>query len=225
VLDNALSALGNVSAVASTVTDVGAAIAKTAIDVTQIVTPGGYSKGFQSSTLTHKSDVYAGVAFPKQDLSGMLPGDLLNPQIELQATEEQLSNGINHYAAGVRAQQLLSAGFKYIEEIGKTAQQYHKAESSLIKAATLGVKTQTEIINFDIANVEQDINREKLLQTDQKLVQAKISTTHEHRVTEQLRLFYEASERKKDSQIKILDLQNQELMQKYLTDTIQGGNR
>ncbi|MBN3893821.1 MAG: hypothetical protein HWQ41_00485 [Nostoc sp. NOS(2021)] len=203
--------------------DVGATVGKTVNDLTQIVTPGGYSKGFQSSTLSHKTDIYNGLNFPEQDFSGMIPSDLMNPQIELQATEEQLTKGLQTYAGGVRAQQLLQASFGYIEEIGKTAQRYHKSKIAAIKSATLGVKAQSEIVGFDIANVELDINREKLAQSDQKLVQAKITTTHFKNETEQLRLFYEATERKKEIQIRVLDSQSQDVMQKYLSKSMQGG--
>jgi len=221
--DNALKSLGEVANGTSKVVDVANGTSKTIGDIAQIVSPGGYSKGFKSSTLTHKADVYGGLNFPKQDFSGMIPSDLLNPSIELQASEELLTTGLQTYAGGVRAQQLLQAGFKYIEEIGKTAQQYSKAEISVIKSATLGVRAQSEIVGFDIANIELDINREKLLQSDEKLIQSRITTTHYRNETEQLRLFYEATERKKDAQIKVIDSQTQDVIQKYLSKSMAGG--
>ncbi|MHC0068436.1 hypothetical protein ACWATR_37165 [Nostoc sp. UIC 10890] len=222
VVDAAKETLGSVSQIASKAVDVGASIGKAANDVSQMVKPGGYQKGFQSSSLNHKSDVHGGLSFPAQDFSGMIPSDLLNPQIELQATEQQLTSGLQTYSGGVRAQKLLQAGFKYIEEIGKTAQQYHKAETSVIKAATQGIKTQSEIVNFDITNVELDINREKLTQTDEKLVQSRITTTHLKNETEQLRQYYEATERKKQAQIQTLDAQTQDIIQKYLSNSLEG---
>jgi hypothetical protein len=224
VVDEAKNLLGNISQGSSTITDIGASVSKTITDVAQIVKPGGYDKGYQSSNLTHKSSPHGSLSFPKQDFSGMIPGDLLNPQIELQATEEQLTSGLQTYAGGLRAQKLLQAGFKYIEQVGNTAQQYHKAEASVVKAATLEVKTQSEIVNFDVANVDLDTNREKLIQADEKLIQARITTKHFQNETEQLRLFYEATERKKDAQIQALDAQTQDVIQKYLSKSMQGGN-
>ncbi|MCC5611081.1 hypothetical protein LC612_31100 [Nostoc sp. CHAB 5834] len=217
ILDNAVSSL---STVANKTVEVQAQTQKTAGDVAQTVTPGGYQKGFQSSNLDHKSDVYGGLAFPVQNFSGMIPSDLLNPQIELQATEEQKNIGLATYRQAENAQFLLQAGFKYIEEIGKTKQQYHKAEQSVIKASTEGIKTQQEVVNFDIASVNLDINREKLLQTDEKLVQERITTQATRNETQQLRLFYEAKEQKRDTEITRLKVESQTIIQKYLQGKI-----
>lgn len=216
VAEQALASLSNVSEVSAKVVETTAQVAKTTGDVAQIVRPGGYEKGYQSSALTHKSDVYGGVTFPKQDFSGMTPSDLLNPQIELQATDEQLTQGLAIYAGASRAQELLQAGFKYIEEVGKTTQQYYKAEQSIIKGATEGVKVQQEIVNFDIANVNLAIGEEKLLQTDEKLVQAKVTTLAYRNETEQMRMFFEAKEQKKTAEIQRFQAESQKIIQQYL---------
>lgn len=216
VADDALASLGNVSQVASKVVETTAQVGKTLGDISQTIKPSGYQNGFQSSSLTHKSDVYGGLAFPVQDFGGMIPSDLLNPQIELQATDEQLTSGLATYAGASRAQELLQAGFKYIQEIGQTKQLYHKAEQSIIKGATEGVKVQQEIVNFDIANVNLATNQEKLLQADEKLIQARVSTKAYQNETELMRLFFEAKEQKKNSEIQRLQAETQKIIQTYL---------
>lgn len=218
VVESAKSLLDNVSSGASKVVEATATVSNTVGNLAQIATPDGYQKGYQSASLAHRSDVY-GIGFPKQDFNSMMPSDLLNPQIELQASEEQLTKGLQTYAGGVRAQQLYQAGYKYFEETGKTRQQYHKAEIAHIKASTLGVKVDHEIVNFDIANVELDTNFEKLRQTNLVNVQAKITTQHFENEVQQLRLFYEAKERNKVAQIQALDYQSMQIEQKYLSKT------
>lgn len=216
VADEAIASLGNVSQVAARVVETTAQAGKTLGDIAQTVKPSGYQNGFQSSSLTHKSDVYGGVAFPAQDFSGMIPSDLLNPQIELQATDEQLTNGLATYAGASRAQELLQAGFKFIQEVGQTRQQYHKAEQSIIKGATEGIKSQQEIVNFDIANVQLATNQEKLSQADEKLIQAKVTTQAYRNETELMRLFFESKEQKKNAEIQRLQAETQKIIQTYL---------
>lgn len=215
IADEAIASLGSVSQIAAKVVETTAQAGKTVGDIAQTMKPTGY-QGFQSSSLTHKSDVYGGIAFPKQDFSGMIPSDLLNPQIELQASDEQLTNGLATYASAGRAQQLLLAGFKYIQEVGQTRQQYHKAEQSIIKGATEGIKTQQEIVNFDIANVNLATTQEKLLQADEKLIQARVTTKAYQNETELMRLFFEAKEQKKNSEIQRLQAETQKIIQTYL---------
>ena len=216
VADEAIASLGNVSQVADRVVETRAQVGKTLGDIAQTIKPSGYQNGFQSSTLTHKSDVYGGVSFPVQDFSALIPGDLLNPQIELQATDEQLTNGLATYAGASRAQELLQAGFKYIQEVGQTRQFYHKGEQSIIKASTEGIKTQQEIVNFDIANVNLATTQEKLLQADEKLIQARVTTKAYQNETELMRLFFEAKEQKKNSEIQRLQAETQKIIQTYL---------
>ncbi|NJM23581.1 MAG: hypothetical protein HC907_35650 [Richelia sp. SM1_7_0] len=153
----------------------------------------------------------------------MIPSDLLNPQIELQATEEQLTNGLAVYAGATRAQQLLQAGFKYIEEIGKTKQQYHRAEQSIIKSATEGVKVQQEIVKFDKQNIELDIDITKREQSNEKLKQEQIKLTGMQKETSQIVLKIESQERKRDAEIRSIDAQTQDIIQKYLKDSINNG--
>jgi transcriptional regulator with XRE-family HTH domain len=209
IADEAIASLGNVSQVAAKVVETTAQAGKTVGDIAQTIKPSGYQNGFQSSSLTHKSDVYGGLAFPVQDFSGMIPSDLLNPQIELQATDEQLTTGLSVYAGASRAQELLQAGFKYIQEVGQTRQQYHKAEQSIIKGATEGIKTQQEIVNFDIANVN-------LSTTHEKLIQARVTTKAYQNETELMRLFFEAKEQKKTAEIQRLQAESQKITQTYL---------
>lgn len=216
IADDAIASLGNVSVIADKVVETTAQVGKTLGDVSQTIKPSGYQNGFQSSSLTVKNDVYGDINFPKQDFSALIPSDLLNPQIELQATDEQLTTGLATYAGASRAQELLQAGFKYIQEVGQTKQLYHKAEQSIIKGATEGIKTQQEIVNFDIANVNLATNQEKLLQADEKLIQARVTTKAYQNETELMRLFFEAKEQKKNSEIQRLQAETQKIIQTYL---------
>jgi len=216
IADEAIASLGNVSQVSAKVVETTAQAGKTLGDIAPTIKPNGYQNGFQSSSLSHKSDVYGGIAFPVQDFSGMIPSDLLSPQIELQASDEQLTNGLATYAGASRAQELLQAGFKYIQEVGQTRQQYHKAEQSIIRGATEGVKVQQEVVNFDIANVNLATNQEKLIQADEKLIQARVTSQAYRNETEQMRMFYEAKEQKKNAEIQRLQAESQKIIQTYL---------
>lgn len=215
IADEAIASLGNVSQVTAKVVETTAQVGKTLGDIAQTIKPSGY-QNFQSSSLVHKTDVYGGLAFPVQDFSNLIPGDLLNPQIELQATDEQLTSGLATYAGASRAQELLQAGFKYIQEVGQTRQQYHKAEQSIIKGATEGIKTQQEIVNFDIANVNLSTTQEKLLQADDKLIQARVTTNAYQNETELMRSFFEAKEQKKTAEIQRLKAESEKITQTYL---------
>jgi hypothetical protein len=192
-------------------------------DTTQLVQAygaTGYQAGYASGAITHNIDAYGGLAFPKQDFNGLIPSDLLNPQIELQATEEQLTNGLAVYAGATRAQRLLQTGFKYIEEVGKTKQQYHKAEQSIIKGATEGVKVQEEIVRFDKQHIELDIDINKREQSNETLKQEQVKLTGMQKQTSQIVLKIEAQERKRDAEIRSIDAQTQDIIQKYLKDSI-----
>ncbi|MBG1258421.1 hypothetical protein [Nostoc commune] len=216
IADDALASLGNVSQATAKVVETTAQAGKTLGDIAQTIKPTGYQNGFQSSALVHKSDVYDGLAFPKQDFSGMIPNDLLNPQIELQASEEQLTNGLAVYAGASRAQQLLSAGCKYIGEVGKTRIEYHKAEQSVIRGSTEAIKVQQEVVRFDTANVNLAIDQEKLIHADEKLIQARVTTQALRNETELQRLFYERMEEKKKADTERLDVEIQRVRQTYL---------
>jgi len=216
VADDAIASLGNVSQVTAKVVETTAQAGKTLGDIAQTIKPSGYQNGFQSSSLVHKSDIYGGLAFPKQDFSGMIPSDLLNPQIELQVTDEQLTSGLATYAGASRAQELMQASFKYIREVGQTRIEYHKAEQSHIRGATEGIKVQQEIVNFDIANINLATTQEKLLQADEKLIQARVTTKAYQNETELMRLFFEAKEQKKTAEIQRLQAESQKITQTYL---------
>jgi hypothetical protein len=220
-------ATNTVSNAANTVTT-GASQAKQAATNTlqarnAITGEQGYTGQLASGQLTRNADAYGGLAFPEQDFNSMLPGDLLNPQIELQATEEQLTAGLATYAGATRAQQLYQAGFKYIAEVGKTKQLYHKAEQSVIKGATEGVKVQQEIVNYDTENIKLDQKLERREQEDEKLKQEQIKTLGTRNETEQLRQKIEAQEDKRDAEINSIRAQTQDIIQKYLKNSIHQG--
>lgn len=218
------AAAGTASNAANAVTTGASEVRQAATDAIQarnaITGEQGYTGQLASGELARNGDAYGGLAFPEQDFNSMLPGDLLNPEIELQATEEQLTAGLATYAAGTRAQTLLQAGFKYIAEVGKTKQLYHKAEQSVIKAASEGVKVQQEIVNYDIENIKLDQKIEKREQENEKLKQEQIKTLGARNETEQLRQKIEAQEGKRDAEISSIKAQTQDIIQKYLKDSI-----
>ena len=183
---------------------------------------GGFSGQFASAQIQPTTDIYGGITLPQYDFVGMVPTDLLNPQIQLQATQEQLNQGLEIYAAGTRAQHLLQAGFKYIEEVGKTKQQFHKAQSSVIKAATEEIKVNQNIVEFDTQNVELAIKGEKLNQASERLRQEQVKTVAAQNETSQLILKIQATEGKRDAEIQRINAQTNDIIQKYLSDSIRG---
>lgn len=214
-----------VSTVANAVTTASANASNTLGNVKQALSPTGtgYQHGYASSNLQHQSDIYGGLAIPQLDFNGLVPQDLLHPSGLPKISEEELTNGLSEYAGATRAQKLYQAGFKYIEEVGKTKQQYHKAEQSIIKGATEGIKVQQEVVRFDKQNVELDIDREKLGHSNERLRQAQITTTALQNETSQLALKFEATEQKRDAEIASIRAQSQDIIQKYLKDSINAG--
>jgi hypothetical protein len=213
-----------VSAVANAVTGTAANITNAANNVRQALAPGqGSQRDYASSNLQHSGDIYGGLAMPAVDFTGMVPTDLLNPSGLPECSEDQLTHGLAVYASATRAMELYKAGFQYIEKIGQTKQQFHKAQSSVIKAATEQVKVHQEVVRFDRQNVELDIDREKLEQTNEKLKQAQITTLATRNETVQLIQKIEANEGKKDAEIRSIQAQTQDIIQRYLKDSIANG--
>ena len=194
-----------VSEATTKVVETSSAVGKTTGDIAQTIIPSGSSQSFQSSSITRKNDVYGGLAFPKTDFNELIPSDLLNPEGLPQIDNDTLSKGLQTYAGASRAIALRTAAFKYLEDVGKAGQQQQKAEQSFIKHAKEQVKTQQEIVHFDIANVEFETSLEKLKQADQKLIMGKINTQALINETQQLRLLTEALEQKRDVGIKKIE--------------------
>jgi hypothetical protein len=210
-----------VSAVANAVTGTAANFANAANNVRQTLVPGeGYQHGYASGSIQHSEDIYGGLAMPQMDFGAMVPTDLLNPTGLPECSEEQLTQGLAIYASATRSMELYKAGFQYIEKVGQTKQQFHKAQSSVIKAATEQVKVHQEVVCFDRQNVELGIDREKLEQSNEKLKQAQITTLATRNETTQLIQKIEANEGRKDAEIKSIQAQTQEIIQKYLKDSI-----
>lgn len=172
----------------------------------------------QPSSIELSEDVYGGLAIPEINFSEHIPSDLINPNISTTATEEQLISGLENYAAGTRAQKLYQEGLKYIGEVGKTKQLYHRAQQSVIKGATEGIKVQQEIVRFNRQNVELQIDSEKLVQSQEKLSQETVKTLGLEKETEQLRLRIEAQEAKRDAEISRIKYQTSKIVEKYLTE-------
>jgi hypothetical protein len=214
-----------VSSVANTVTTVAATAANTANNIKQALAPTGtgYQHGYASSQLQISQNPYGGLEVPTVDFTALVPTDLLHPSGLPQATEQELTNGLAHYAGATRAMQLYQAGFKYINEVGKTKQEQHKAQQSIIKAATEQVKTYQEVVRFDRQNVELAIDKEKLGHSNERLKQAQITTTALSNETSQMAIKFEAQEQKRDAEIKSIQSQTQDIVQKYLKDSINNG--
>ncbi|OUL21484.1 hypothetical protein BV378_26565 [Nostoc sp. RF31YmG] len=214
-----------VSNIANTVTTVAATTANTANNIKQALAPTGtgYQHPYASSQLQISQNPYGGLALPTIEFNSLVPTDLLHPSGLPQVSEQELTAGLAEYAGATRAMQLYQAGFKYINEVGKTKQEYHKAQQSIIKASTEGVKVDQEIVRFDRQNVELAIDKEKLGHSNERLKQAQITTTALANETSQLALKFEAQESKRDAEIKSIQSQTQDIIQKYLKDSINNG--
>jgi hypothetical protein len=224
VADNAGVAFQAVSTAANTVAS-GAAkasevVGNTAQALGALTGYKGYTGHRASGELTTTGDPYGGVSVPTTDIASLIPTDLLNPQIQLKATEERLTAALSEYAAGTRAQQLLQAGYRYIEEVGKTKQSMHKAQSSIIKGVIEEVRVKSEVVNFDIANVALETNKEKLNQANEKLKQEQVKTLAAQNETAQLIEKTEALEGKRSAEIQRIRAQTNDIIQKYLKDSI-----
>jgi len=197
--------------VSNAVSNVAQSVGNAASNVTQSVA---------GSSIQRHSDPRGGLKVPEMDFTGLIPSDLLHPSGLPKVSEEELTAGLAEYAGATRAQRLYQAGFKYIEEVGKTKQQYHKAEQSIIKAATESVKVQQEVVRFDKQNVELDIDLEKLEHSKEKLKQARITTIALQHETSQIGQKFEAQRHKRDAEIKSIQAQSQDIIQKYLKDSV-----
>lgn len=209
-----------ISAVTSAITTGKAASEGAAIDVKQAIGGGGGISGTQRHEIERQTDIFGGLTIPEMDFQGMMPSDLLNPSIAVTASEEQLTAGMETYAGATRAQKLYQAAFKYIGEIGKTKQEYHKAQASIIKSATEGIKVQQEIVRFDRQNIELDIDIVKLEQSSEKLNQEGIKLTGMQKETTQIIRKIEAMELRRDAEIKGIEIQTQQIVQKYLVESM-----
>ncbi|MBD2207828.1 hypothetical protein H6G33_36510 [Calothrix sp. FACHB-1219] len=214
-----------VSSVANVATTATASAINTANNIRQADSPTGtgYQHSYASSQLQINQNPYGDLVIPQLDFNSLVPSDLLHPSALPQSTDQDLTNGLAHYAGATRALQLYQAGFKYINEVGKTKQEYHKAQQSVIKSATEQVKVNQEIVRFDRQNVELAIEQEKLQHSNERLKQAQITTTALANETSQLALKFEAQEQKRDAEIKSIQSQSQDIIQKYLKDSISNG--
>jgi hypothetical protein len=229
--DSAGIALENVSStvstIANTTTTATATASNTVNNIRQALsaTGVGYQDGLASSNLQQKSDIHGGLEIPEMKFDGLIPSNLLHPQNSNlpQVSEEELTSGLAVYAGAIRAQKLYQSGFQYIEEVGKTKQGYNKAEQSIIKAAIEVVKVDQEVVRFDKQNVELGIDKEKLTQSNERLKQSQIITIAMENETAQLALKFEAQEQKRDAEIGSIKAQTQDIIQKYLKDSITSG--
>ncbi|MEG3922916.1 hypothetical protein QUA07_27940 [Microcoleus sp. T3_A4] len=219
VTDNIAAVTSGVSSVASAITTGRAQTAGAAVDVKQSIA-GNYGSKSQRSEIVPATDYFGGLTVPELDYNGMIPTDFLNPNIANTATEEQLTAGLENYAGATRAQKLYQAGFNYIAEVGKTKQAMHKAQASVIKGATEGIKVQQEIVRFDRQNIELETDGVKLEQSAEKLNQEGIKLLGVQKETTQITRKIEAIELKRDAEIKGIEVQTQMIIQKYLVETM-----
>jgi len=208
-----------IGAVAGAITTGRAKTAGAAIDVQQ-ATAGNIGRAQQRSEIIKETDFYGGLTMPEIDFSGLMPSDLLNPNLAVTATEDQLTAGLENYAGATRAQKLYQTGFKYISELGKTKQEYHKAQASIIKGATEGVKVQQEIVRFDRQNIELESDLTKLEQSAEKLNQEGVKLLGLQKETTQITRKIEAMELKREAEIKSIEIQTQMITQKYLIEAM-----
>ena len=180
----------------------------------------GFKGTHASAQLTTSNDAYGGLTLPQVDFKSMVPTDLLNPEGLPECSEEQLTTGLSKYASAKRAMELYQAGFSYIGEVGKAKLQMHKAQGFVVKAATEEVTVKKEIVKFDIANVNLASEQEKLAQANEGLKQEQIKTLAAQNETEQLRQKMEAIEGKRTAEIDRINHQTQNIIQKYLKDSI-----
>ena len=219
VTENIAAVAGGIGAVAGAITTGRAQTAGASIDMQQAAA-GNYGSNSRRSEIVVETDFYGGLAMPEMDFNGLIPSDLLNPSISVTASEEQLTAGLENYAGATRAQKLYQAGFNYISEIGKTKQAYHKAQASIIKGATEGIKVQQEIVRFDRQNIELQIDGVKLEQSAEKLDQEGVKLLGFQKETTQITRKIEAIELKRDAEIKGIEIQTQMIIQKYLVETM-----
>ena len=219
ITDNIATVAGAASTLAGAVTTGRAHTAGAIVDMQQ-ATATNYGTNSRRSEIVLETDFYGGLALPEMNFNGLMPSDLLNPNIATTATEEQLTAGLENYAGATRAQKLYQAGFNYISEVGKTKQAYHKAQSSVIKASTEGIKVQQEIVRFDRQNIELQTDGVKLEQSAEKLNQEGIKLLGLQKETTQITRKIEAMELKRDAEIKAVESQTQMILQKFLVESI-----
>ncbi|MEG4218730.1 hypothetical protein QUA27_25625 [Microcoleus sp. Pol14C6] len=219
VTSNIAAVTGGIGAVAGAITTGRAQVAGAAIDAQQ-ATATNYGAGQHRSEIIKETDFYGGITMPEMDFNGLIPSDLLNPNIAVTATEEQLTAGLENYAGAIRAQKLYQQGYNYIGELGKTKQAMHKAQQEIIKGATQGVKVQQEIVRFDRQNIELETDIIKREQSAEKLNQESIKLTGMQKETTQLTLKIEAVEAMRDADILSMQQKRQMILQKLAVDII-----
>ncbi|MEG4032017.1 MULTISPECIES: hypothetical protein [unclassified Microcoleus] len=218
VTEGASAVAGGISAVTGVMTT-GKAQAKGAVvDAQQLAGASGSKTKLSEVVLSE--DSYGGLTVPEVDFAGLIPTDLINPAIATTATQEQLTVGLENYAGATRAQKLYQAGFSYIAEVGKTKQLFHKAQASVIKGATEGVKVQQELVRFDRQQVELETDLVKRDQSLEKLTQEQTKLLGLQKETTQLTLKIEAVEAKRDAEIQAVQAQTQMILQKYMVESI-----
>jgi hypothetical protein len=210
---------GGVSAVANAVTTGRAQTQGALVDAKQ-ATAGNYGAAQHRSEIVKETDFYGGLTMPEIDFNGLMPSDLLNPNLAVTATEEQLTAGLENYAGATRAQKLYQAGFTYIGEVGKTKQAYHKAQQQIIKGATESVKVQQEIVRFDRQNIELETDIVKREQAGEKLNQEQSRLLGMQKETTQITCKIEAFEAMRDADIQSIEQRTQMILQKLATDSI-----
>jgi hypothetical protein len=219
---DASASLAVVAETASALTTGRAATEGAVIDIKQTLGVGARrDSGVDFHEIERQTDIFGGMTIPEMDFKGMMPGDYQNPTIAVSATEEQLTTSLETYAGGTRAQKIYQAAFKYVAEIGKTKQEYHKAQASIIKGTTEGVKVQQEIVRLDRQKVELETDIVKLEQSGEKLTQEGIKLTGFQKETTQITRKIEAMEAKRDAEIKGIEIQTQMIIQRYLVESME----
>lgn len=219
VKSNVGAVAAGVGAVSSAITQ-GKAQAQGALVDSQQASMVDYGALQHRTPIVKNTDPYSAVRVPDVDFGALIPSDLLKPAIGVTATPEELSEGLENYAGATRAQKLYQAGFKFVEEVGKTRQAYHKAQGAHIKASTESIKVQQAIVGFDRQNIELEIDKVKLDGAGEKLNQEQVKLLGLRKETTQITRKIEAIEAKREAEINVLDAQTREIRQKYLVESV-----
>lgn len=210
------------NAVTTGVSEAKEAVIDTKQALSALIGGEGYKNGYASSDLASSQNPYGSIQVPKVDFNGLVPTNLLNPEGLPGISEEQFTQGLSSYARATRVAELYEAGFNYVNKVGTAKQAFHKAQSSVIKAATEETRVKQNIVKFDIENVRLEQGKEKLTQENEVLKQEQIKTLASKNETEQTRQFLEAKEGLRTVQIDRIKAQTNDIIQKYLKDSIQG---
>lgn len=179
----------------------------------------GFEKGFADIEVA--DDYYGGLQIPEFDTQSFIPSDLTNPTelSNYQLDEKQLQETLRIYGGANRYLKALQAGYKHIEEVGKTKQGFEKARQSIIKGATEEVKTAQTIVSWDTERINLETSISKRDEANERLKQQQVKTLGAVNETNQLMQLVTAKEAKRDANIQKTIADTERITSKYLEDS------